>query len=358
MFQFDESQLKAIEGALNAIKIGRKFYKIGGYAGTGKSTIAIHIAQQSGLTFRGTCYMGKSASQLRIKGIKNSETLHRTMYDWDEASERFYKKKSIECDLLILDEGSTVPGDLWSDAQSFKAFIVVLGDPAQLEPINADDAKLMHTPDILLEKIHRYEGSIAYFANQVRMTGNIPRMNNEEVSVKSKNSFMIDLKKELPSVVLCGFNKTRVAVNVQVRLLKGFKKKINVGEQLIGLKNNREVGIFNGQMLDVLDVLAERQDRKFGIYTEARVQMDDGVIRMMKLWHGHLDVINPLDWRKLPEKLATVDYGYSTTVHKYQGSEAEDVMFIDEQATELWDATRHRYTTITRAQERLRVYID
>ncbi len=352
---FDETQVKAYEGALNAIKTGKPFYRIGGYAGTGKTTIAKHIAIGSGLHFIGAAFMGKAASQLRLKGFAGSETLHSIMYEYSEQDDRFYKKSILNCQAIAIDEGSTVPPDLWADARSFKKFILVLGDPGQLEPIG-DDAKLMHDPDIILEKIHRYEGSIAWFANHVRTSGNIPRMHNDEVQVKNKSKFMDDLFNDPPSVVLCGFNKTRVAINRQVRERKRFREAIVVGERLIGLKNNRDVGIFNGQMLDVLEVYGIGRDRK-GEFTKAKVKMDDGRIRNMRLWHGHLHQEKQLDWKKFPDMAAVVDYGYGTTVHKFQGSEDEDVMVIDEQC-DLWSPVRHRYTAYTRAQKRLRVYLD
>lgn len=361
MIDFDESQVRAIESALKALKLNKAYYRIGGYAGTGKTTIAMHIAEQSKLAYKGAAFAGKAASQLRKKGIKNSETLHKTMYHYDDDTERFYRKSSIGCDLLILDEGSMVPSDLWEDALSFRVPIIVLGDPAQLEPIGSDDAKLMHNPDIVLEKIHRYEGSIAWFANQIRLTGNIPRIDNNEVSVLPKSRFMTDLKAEIPSVVLCGFNKTRVATNKVIRDMKfpgRYKKLINEGERLICLKNNRDLGIFNGQMMDVLNVEKDCQHSKWGTFSEARVRLDDDTVKMLKLWHGHLDQEKQLDWRKLPEKIATVDYGYATTVHKFQGSEDRNVMIIDEQAPDLWSPIRHRYTAATRAQERLRMYVN
>lgn len=360
--QFDETQIKAYDSALRAIA-NCQVFKIGGYAGCGKTTIAFAIARDSGLSYKGCSYIGKAVSQLRRKGLKDAQTIHRTMYEWDDSSETFFKKPHLNCQLLAIDEGSMVPTDLWNDVKSYHTggqglrAILILGDPGQLQPIG-EDAKLMHSPDVLLEKIHRYEGSIAWFAQQIRLTGTIPRIDTPEVSVRSKAMFLKDLTGTfgLSTVVLCGYNKTRVATNRYIRSMLGRVDDITVGERLIGLRNNYQVGIFNGQMMEVLEATLAH-DRKYGKYTQAKVMLDDGNIQSMKLWHGHLHVPGALDWRKCPERMAVVDYAYCTTVHKFQGSEMGHVMVIDE-ACDLWDQTRHRYTAATRAEERLQFYVD
>jgi ATP-dependent exoDNAse (exonuclease V) alpha subunit len=52
------------------------------------------------------------------------------------------------------------------------------------------------------------------------------------------------------------------------------------------------------------------------------------------------------------QKVALMDYGYCLTAHKAQGSEWEEVLVLEEIARG-WDACRWRYTTTTRAKERL-----
>jgi ATP-dependent exoDNAse (exonuclease V) alpha subunit len=47
------------------------------------------------------------------------------------------------------------------------------------------------------------------------------------------------------------------------------------------------------------------------------------------------------------------DYGYALTAHKAQGSEFEEVVVIDEIPSSMSDASRWRYTAITRAAKRL-----
>lgn len=349
-------QIQAIDGAINAIRRNDRDYRIAGYAGTGKSTIMQYIVAESGLRIKTCAYTGKATNVLRQKGLRSSETIHRTMYEWDDHNERFVKRPTLGCDALAIDEGSMVPLSIWNDALSFRLPIIVVGDPGQLEPIG-DDARLMHEPNIVLQTIHRYEGSIAWFANHVRLNnGDIPRINNEEVSVRSKTQVMNDISDPTIDVYLCGYNKTRVAMNRQLRKLRYPNDDhllLNPSDKIIFLHNDRELSVFNGQSADIITVKADGSN-----WILADVQLDDGRIKHdLKIWNGHFHQVTQMDWRRYPKQMAIADYGYAVTVHKFQGSEDNRVAVIDEQC-DLWDAIRHRYTAFTRARSHLRVYAD
>jgi exodeoxyribonuclease-5 len=352
----DPMQSQAIDEAVQAIRRRQPDYRIAGYAGTGKSTIMQHIVRESGLRIKTCAYTGKASNVLRQKGLKSSETIHRTMYEWDDHDERFFKRPSLECDAVAVDEGSMVPVPIWRDLQSYHIPIIVVGDPGQLEPIG-EDAKLMHETNITLEKIHRYEGSIAWFANYVRThDGKIPTIENEEVSVRSKSQLMRDLDDADVDIYLCGFNKTRVAMNRRLRELRfgvNHQHLINPGEKLIFLHNDRDLGVFNGQMGEVICITGEGRN-----FILVDIQLDDERIKHnLRVWNGHFHQPNQMDWRRFPKGMAIADYGYATTVHKFQGSEEYDVAVIDEQC-DLWEPVRHRYTGFTRARTHLRVYVD
>lgn len=366
-FQLTNLQLEAIQKGQALLDSGRPgVYKIAGLAGTGKTTIMREIVQ--GRNVKVAAFMGKAAAVLRKKGVSNAQTLHRTMYFWDDRREVFVKKEANEigCIGLAIDEGSTVGLDLWQDALSYQMPIIVIGDHGQLEPVG-DDARLMEKPDIVLEEIHRYEGSIAWYALQIR-NGLVPRVgcieNTDECSVLPKSQFMPDLQAAFSSngretTVLCGFNRTRVATNAAIRKIRGFwQLPMYEGERLIALQNSRQLGTFNGQTLEVLKILKESVHPKYGHYGVATVRFDDGRINnALKLWYGHLGKEKQIDWRRTPQDMAIVDYGYCCTVHKFQGSEDRRILYIDEQC-DLWSPVRHRYTGVTRASEGLSHYVD
>lgn len=349
----DTEQIVAVEQAVASVKRRDRDYRIAGYAGTGKTTIMRYIVEQSGLRVRTCAFTGKAANVLRQKGLPKSETIHRTMYEWDDHAERFIKRPTLECDAIGVDEGSMVPVSIWNDLLSYRLPIIVVGDPGQLEPIG-DDAQLMHNPHIVLEKIHRYEGSIAWFANYVRQNdGRIPNVNSDEVSVRRKDRIMADIAGGDVDVWLCGFNKTRVAMNKQIRQRLGHEDFLCRKDKIVFLHNDRELGVFNGQGGEVLRVTAESTR-----WVLADVLLDDGRTKHnLKIWRDHFGSVASIDWRKYPKGMAIADYGYALTVHKFQGSEDKRIAVIDEQC-DLWEPVRHRYTAFTRAKERLIVYVD
>jgi exodeoxyribonuclease-5 len=264
---------------------------------------------------------------------------------------------SLGCDYLFVDEGSMVPIGLWDDLCSFNKPIIVTGDPGQLEPIGSD-ARLMHEPDIVLDTIHRYDGSIAWFANRVREDGHYPMSTGHdgEVSIFTKDRFQNVYSMVKFDVILCGLNKTRVALNKWIRSLRfmATQPPIVPGEKLICLHNDRELGVFNGLTMIVDKIHAWSSD-----YSKVDVTFDDGRVKHeLPLWHGHVASERQLDWRRFPKGKCIVDYAYALTVHKFQGSEDEHVAVLDEVPDGGgWDMARWRYTAVTRASSRLTVFI-
>jgi ATP-dependent exoDNAse (exonuclease V) alpha subunit len=360
MIELDNSQKQAFKEAVGYLRYPRDkpSYRIGGYAGTGKTTIiSMVIAEVPDMTYRACAFAGKAAHVMRKKGILGAETIHRTIYEWDDNSETFRKRDALGCDFLLVDEGSMIPEALWDDLLSFRKPIIVSGDPGQLEPIGSD-ARLMHDPDIILETIHRYEGSIAWFANHVRRHGNYPLLSGEkgEVALHSKGHFQSYMKVWKPDVILCGLNQTRIALNQWLRekFITRLNDRVVVGDKLICLHNDRDLGVFNGLTM-VVDAISNR----YTDYTVADVTFDDGRKKHdLLLWHGQIGNPHQIGWRDYPRGKCIVDYAYALTVHKFQGSEDAHVAVLDEvPAGGSWDMARWRYTACTRAAENLVVFI-
>lgn len=343
-------QMAAASSAVASIRAGRPLYRIGGYAGTGKTTIAREISTCGHAAI--CAFTGKAASVLRSKGL-DANTIHRTIYKYNESTRRFHKRPFVECDFFLLDEASMVSKSLWADMQSYRLPIVAIGDPGQLEPVG-DDPRLMESPDVVLETIHRQaaQSTIIEFANHVRHGGRIVHGTKGDVDIIPERGFLMSL--DWADQLLCGFNKTRVAANSKKRELLRFKHKIEEGDRLICLKNDNELGVFNGMMLDVV-----RRGESRNRHIECDLRTEDGeVMHSVEVWTGMLGSLSKLDFNTSKGLQGTLiaDYGYCTTVHKFQGSEANRVAVIDEQCS-VWDATRWRYTAITRAAQELRYCI-
>lgn len=244
-----------------------------------------------------------------------------------------------------------VSADLWEDITGFGLPVLVVGDHGQLEPVG-DDVYLMRDLDVELTQIHRQaEGNaIIEFAHHVRNGKPFRYGTKREVTIGRRSEFW----KAIGSYdhYLCGFNRTRVRVNEACREQRGFSGvPIMRGDRLIVLSNNRDLGVFNGMMLDVHEVDRNFPERVSIYGVDSLGEHYDVVV-----WKGCLGrekgptTDEQMDCRD--KGWVVVDYGYCTSVHKFQGSEENRVAVLDEQCR-LWSPDRHRYTAATRAAERL-----
>lgn len=355
-------------------------FKLGGYAGTGKTTVIKEVikAVQTVTQYEpgdGTdrynfesigvgAFTGKAVSVLRKKGISSAETLHSMLYiprTTKDGKVEFVKRDSLEYDLVIVDEASMISTELYDDLTSFGVPILWVGDPGQLEPVG-NDIQLMKKPDFVLQKIHRQgEGSsILEYANRCRM-GHPPFMwktpPTVELEVRKRATSTLDI--ENFDQIICGFNKTRVAVNKQVRRQLCYdEKKLNIGERIVCLRNERLQGVFNGMLLIVTEVEPFNPQG-----TILKIKGKDELGRELGplfLWSGQFNTIELMDNRDLKiqssyakKDLVLFDYGYCLTAHKSQGSEWDSVAVIEEIWAEKWSPARWRYTAITRAAKKL-----
>ena len=150
-----DEQNVAVENAANSVIQREKLFRIGGYAGTGKTTVARSIVDRIGGAL--VCaFTGKATCRLQEKGLPEARTIHSTIYNYNKVTKEFFLKPEIDGNYFLVDEGSMISLQLWEDLNSFNLPVVVLGDPGQLEPIG-NDPNLMHLPNVVLQKIHRQE---------------------------------------------------------------------------------------------------------------------------------------------------------------------------------------------------------
>jgi exodeoxyribonuclease-5 len=345
-----DEQEHAVNMAVDTINDGGMLFKIGGYAGTGKTTVAKSIVEQLNGVIS-CAFTGKAAYRLREKGLSNTSTIHRAIYKYDASTMSFELKddEDIEGHYFLVDEGSMVSGELWRDLTSFGMPLILLGDPGQLEPIGSDPA-LMREPDVILQRIHRQAAGsgIIQFATNVRLCTHQPGMEYSNVEIfrghrpSDSDLFWAD-------IVLCGYNRTRHRLNKTVRRLRGLDGLLCVGERIIILRNNYDYGVFNGQILTVESIQEQTTER-----TLALCSTDDGITLPLPLFN---DIFGGKTNPFYDTSVVMADYGYCITCHKSQGSEWDNVIVIDEQCPK-WDATRWRYTAITRAAENLKYFVQ
>lgn len=381
----------------------KQLFRLFGYAGTGKTTLARHLAEGIDGEVIFAAYTGKAASVLQASGCGEAQTLHSLIYQPKERSKERLRALQLELNqvnaaiaegdipanllpgwmsrreriedqikeeeqnnrrpdftlkldsplkaasLLVVDECSMVDEEMAMDILSFGTPVLVLGDPAQLPPVRGTGYFTDAKPDVMLTEIHRQakDNPIIWLATQVRNGENLAHGDYGTSSVITHATPELALGS---SQVLVGRNKTRLATNKRMRELKELVGLPRAGEKLVCLRNDKELGLLNGTLHETT---ADAEE--VGGYVNLHLMPEEGGNSLLVSAHrehfdGNPDTIGYWDRRNAQE----FTYGYALTVHKSQGSQWQKVLLIDE-----WNMrdTRRQwlYTAITRAQERITV---
>lgn len=379
--EFSESELTgdqrdAIECIINFLRNSSKqCLKIGGLAGTGKTSVISHLndilPSKANIRRRiAYCaFTGKAASVMRSKGME-AGTIHSLIYhsrvDVDDKEKKMVydfslkDRKEMECDVIVVDEASTVSDVLYRDIMSLGKKVIFVGDYGQLPPIG-NDINLMSEEglDCKLTKIHRQ----AEKSNIIRMSmavrsGDQIAFHDGADTVKKKWSGGADFEELLHyNQILCGYNNTRMFLNSEIRKAYGFKTEFpERRDKMMFLRNDRGTGTFNGEQFVVLN--SRRSGDDF-IVDYVDIDNKDAGRQNVRILGKSLNAvagqqsvqITRNDLQRCPQ-MAT--YAYAISVHKSQGSQWDNVALWDD-SFGLKDAEYRRrflYTAITRASEK------
>lgn len=345
------------------------YLTVGGYAGTGKTTVvAASRALMEDKRVAFCAFTGKAGSVLRGKLADLLQpgdycgTVHGLIYKHVESEITLGKRKPrrqlyftkhqrIPYDLIVLDEASMMNQQLFQDLLSFGIPIVAVGDHGQLPPVTGT-FNLMESPQLRLETIHRQvaDHPIIKVATMARRYGVIPVGDHGDGVRKVLGSSVLSGMDLSSWMVLCGRNTTRVRMNQAIR--KQTDARPMVGDKVVCLRNNRAEGIYNGMIGHIA-----------GLYEEEETQDPHAVVAEVRfedfLWRG--EIHRPQFGQE--KTIATYDksmgalfdFGSCITVHKAQGSEAENVVLIEERFGPPDPSMRARwlYTAVTRAKSQL-----
>lgn len=375
---------------------------IGGYAGTGKSTLVTVLGQAlelSGMRPLYLSYTGKAVNVLRKKlreaGLEHipAHTVHSSIYrtvlgdDGRVSGFRLLGPDTLrEYGVLVLDEASMIDEKMFTDLLSFGRPILAVGDHGQLPPIQGMGS-LMRSPQHRLETVHRQavDNPVLDLATRVRLQGRIPpdfEPKDDRVTLLDRRHLVAALheawKQYGPEevAILTYTNADRCHFNrVAQQQLHGDPAALKKGSIVINLRNHENV-LFNGMRGRVTDVSQSTYERR---WRHASVLFADDLLQV----EGHL--FEPQLNRAAPfESLAEIDqlagrpvyrltgkpwahaglffdFGYALTVHKSQGSSFKHVfLHLNIPPAARGDADNHRrwlYTAVTRASEKLTVFL-
>jgi hypothetical protein len=363
----ETERTEAQEEALDAISSwldqgGDQVFRLFGYAGTGKTTLAREIARRypPGQVLL-AAYTGKASLVLARTCSAPASTIHRLIYVPTEVTETVDGRRRIRTEwrlrddsplrrarMLIVDEVSMVDDQMGQDLLSFGTKVLVLGDPFQLPPVS-DDKEFFTSaePDAMLTEVHRHKGDggrILDLATAIR-TGDPwqahPGVRTDEPDVEE----LVDY-----DAVICGTHRTRMDLNNRIRRSLGFALEDGPqpGEKVICDRNDTSAGLLNGQTCTV--VSAEAQLDRLGRVAHYLMALEDDEGQTVTVVSPVEDFTarscrNPRGHRGM----GCLMYAYAITCHKAQGSQWGSVLVIDESSTFRENQARWLYTAVTRA---------
>ena len=237
----------------NPKKESQVFY-LAGYAGVGKTTLAIGFAEYIDGPVVFGAYTGKAALVMHKKGCIGAKTIHSLIYrtrinpKTGEMSFDLNRETSelIGASLVIIDECSMINKEIARDLLSFRVPILVLGDPGQLPPPEGAGAFTNAVPDFMLTEIHRQakDNPIIALATKVRQ--------KEPLSLGTYGESRIVDNPSIDEIlsfdqILVGRNETKDHLNQALRKEKGFISVLpEKGDKIICVKNNHKNGEING----------------------------------------------------------------------------------------------------------------
>lgn len=377
---------------------GQQTFRLFGYAGTGKTTIAKALGDQATGTVYYVAYTGKAALVMSSKRCpattihsliylpkgKSSQRLRelrgqlamaiKAAYAWrpsekekllqqisdEEANARQpsftlnHESKVKDAALIVVDEASMVGSRVGEDLASFGVPILALGDPAQLPPVKDKAFFMGHEPDVLLTDVHRQaeESPVIQLATDVR-EGRRPEQGEYGDSRVVQKGVLSWEDLASADQIIVGTNVTRRFINEGIRNLHGRTDPLPVpGDKLICTRNDAELGLMNGSLWEVV----ESRDNGLSQLSLIIWGWGDGRQTIVDVYKEPFLGEPAPSWAS-PGETAHFDYGNAITCHKAQGSEWDDVIVIDESRVFRQDARKWLYTAITRAAERVTVVL-
>ena len=350
---------KAVSRQHNKASVFRLF----GYAGTGKTTLAKHTAEGVDGKVLFAAFTGKAACVMRAKGCPGASTIHSLIYRARDSGEEtpsfdlWNEAPASKAKLIVIDECSMVDAELGRDLMSFGVPLLVLGDPAQLPPIAGGGFFTDAEPDVMLTEVHRQAQNdpIVRLSMEIRAGNTLVEGEYGATAVVRRED--LDPQRVIEAdQVLVGRNATRRKYNTRMREHRGFADPLPMaGDKLVCLRNNKRKGLFNGGLWQV----KQRPGARRAIL-KLQLQPDEGFggrgIKVSVRPECFTGGIEEFDWlqRKPYDEF---DFGYVLTVHKAQGSQWDDVVLFDESFAFPDSRERWLYTGITRAAKRLTVVV-
>jgi exodeoxyribonuclease V alpha subunit len=362
----DDDQKKAAIAALsNPVTI------ITGRPGCGKTTVTktvLDIARRARLSILPMAPTGRAAKRITEATGYEATTIHRALESDGAGGFRRGAEMPLEEEFIVIDELSMADTDLGQ--MTLRAIakgtrVVMVGDSDQLPSIGAGNvlADLIQSgvvPVLTLKNIHRQAMGSSIIVNAHRILNGLEPVSGGDFTIlrcHDKTKQVDALLHQFKALMNEGFAPADIQVLTPMRkrtdlgadslnlalkqLLNpaadqpGMQRKgvtFSVGDRVMQTANNKELGIFNGEIgyIASVDPAAKKVAVRFPAST---VEMD-------------------------ASGLDELVHAYATTVHKSQGSEFPAVIVAVAKAHSMMLNRNLLYTAVTRGKRRLAVVGD
>lgn len=302
----------------------------------------------------------RSSKWARVESIKLLESRDPRLDSFRDADGELHlydiqaeRHHSFSVNGTLVHNCSMVDDQVATDLRSFGKKMLVIGDPAQLPPIRSAGAFTRRPPDHMFHEIHRQaaESPILRLATAARLGQRLPDAMDEPGAIIRRVNVEDALREDYQ--VICGVHRVRWNVTARIRAARGFEGvDPSPGERVLCCRNNRELGLYNGAMGEVVGASQLTHTDQLRL----RVRMEDQATAQRLLisrvpFREHGEGRLPVE--PYSRQVDLFDFGYCLTAHKAQGSEWDNVVVIDDSESFREDRNRWLYTSITRASRNL-----
>lgn len=277
-----------------------------------------------------------------------------------------------------------LPKDMWNLLISHPVYVLALGDPFQLPPVDKTQANpVLDNPHVFLDEVMRQAQDSEIIQLSMHVRAGLPistfKGNGAQVKIFSPRELSVGML-EWADQVLCATNDNRNEINRAVRAARGYGEEPIEGDKVIGLTNHWSfmssenlVPLTNGQIGTLKDCRLKKKrlpnfiapDKTMAtLYSTVEIE-NDAFIEVpidyycLKTGKATLTDREQFLVKKYAKKCRLTPmfdfaYAYAITCHKAQGSEWSKVLVIEERYPfEKEEHQRWLYTACTRASEKL-----